>query len=121
MPVLARTLEAAGLSTIFVTNMPYWAEKVGVPRTLAVEHPFAHTLGQPGDAQGQMNIIHQALEVLENASEPGAIIHSPDKWPMPVNEATQAWQPPEPSPIIRVMRPRIREILRQRQRSKTEE
>ena len=37
MPVLARTLETLGLSTILVTNKPFWAERVGVPRTLAVE------------------------------------------------------------------------------------
>lgn len=30
MPVLARTLEATGLSTILVTPMPFWAEKIGV-------------------------------------------------------------------------------------------
>jgi len=49
VPVLARTLEAADLSTILVTPMPFWTEKIGVPRTLAVEFPFGHTLGQPHD------------------------------------------------------------------------
>ena len=116
MPVLARTLEAAGLSTILVSNMPFWVEKIGAPRTLAVEHPFAHTLGQPGDRAGQMRVIHQALDLLVNAVEPGTIVHSRDVWPIDVKEATQTWQPEEPSPIIRVMGPRIREILRERRR-----
>ena len=57
MPVLARTLEAAGLATVLVTMMPYWAEKVGAPRTLAVEYPFGQTLGQPRDTAGQMRVI----------------------------------------------------------------
>ena len=38
MPVLARVIEAAGISTVLVTMMPYWSEKVGVPRTLLRLH-----------------------------------------------------------------------------------
>ena len=116
MPVLARTLEAAGLSTILVTPMPYWAEKIGVPRALAVEFPFAHTLGAPGDREQQMRVIRQALVVLERADQPGAIIHSQEEWRMPVEEAIQAWQPTTPSPIIQEMAPKIRELLRSRRR-----
>jgi hypothetical protein len=117
VPVLARTIEAAGLSTILVTNMPYWAEKTGVPRTLAVEFPFGHTLGQPHNDTQQMSIISQALCVLEKANEPGMIVHSQDKWPLPVEEAMNAWQPQTPSPIIAHLRPHFREIMRQRRQS----
>ena len=114
MPVLARTLEAAGLSTILLTQMPFWAEKTGVPRTLAVEFPFGHILGQPGDSDQQMRIIRQALEVLELDEEPGAIVHSEETWPVPQKEAYKAWQPEEASPIVQVLAPRYREILRGR-------
>ena len=114
MPVLARTLEAAGLSTILVTNMPFWAEKVGVPRTLAVEFPFGHTLGQPHDVAQQMRVIRQALEVLETAEALGAIVHSPEKWPVPHKEALKDWQPQERSPVMEVIAPRFLEMMRQR-------
>lgn len=114
MPVLARTLEAAGLSTVLVTQMPFWAEKTGVPRTLAVEFPFGHILGQPKDRDQQMRVIRQALEVLETAEEPGAIVHSEETWPVPQKEAYKAWQPEEPSPIIKVLAPRYREMLQRR-------
>ena len=116
MPVLARTLEAAGLSTVLVTNMPFWAERVGVPRTLAVEFPYAHALGAPGDAAGQLRVIRQALAVLAGAEEAGTIVHSPETWPQPTKDAVKAWQPAEPSPIIAVMGPRIRELLRRQRR-----
>ena len=116
MPVLARTLEAAGLSTILVTQMPFWAEKTGVPRTLAVEFPFGHILGQPGDRDQQMRIIRQALGVLETAEQPGAIVHSKETWPALQKEAYKAWQPEEASPIVRVLAPRYREILRRGKR-----
>ena len=117
MPVLARTLETAGLSTVLVTPMPFWVEKVGVPRTLAVEFPFAQTLGPSHDINMQQRVILQALEVLESARKPGLIKHSPETWPRPQAEAVKAWQPPEPSPIIKEMAPRIRSLLRE-QRNK---
>jgi hypothetical protein len=112
--VLARTLEAAGLSTILVTNMPFWAEKVGVPRTLAVEFPFGHTLGQPHDVAQQMRVIRQALEVLETAGAPGMMVHSLERWPVPKKEAQKDWQPEEPSPVMKVLAPRFLEMMRQR-------
>jgi len=118
VPVLARTLEAAGLSTVLVTMMPIWAEKIGTPRTLAVEFPFAHTLGKPGDAAQQMRVIRQALRVLETADESGTIVHSPEEWSQPQNEAIKVWQPPEPSPIVSVMGPQVRSLLRERRRKR---
>jgi D-proline reductase (dithiol) PrdB len=110
--VLARALESEGLATILVTMMPYWAEKIGAPRTLAVEFPFGHTLGQPHDNAQQMRVIQEALSVLESAAKPGEIVDSQEKWPVPTDQAIKDWQPEEPSPIIREMAPRIREWIR---------
>jgi hypothetical protein len=96
--------------------MPYWAEKVGVPRALAVEFPFAQTLGRSHDAAQQRRVILQALEVLESASEPGRIVHSEERWPQEQAEAIRDWQPSKPSPIIREMAPKIRALLREQRR-----
>jgi len=112
VPVLARLFEAAGMSTIMVTNMPYWAEKVGVPRALAVEFPFGHTLGQAHNREMQMRVIRQALEVLETADRPGTIVHSEEKWPTSFEEAMHAAHPEELPPIAKVMGRHIREALR---------
>jgi hypothetical protein len=117
VPVLARALEQEGLSTLLVTMMPFWVERLGAPRTLAVEHPFGRTLGGPGDRERQMRVIRQALEVLERADSPGQIVHSPEKWPQPTQQAQKEWQPLEPSPIIRELAPRMRSWLRERRRS----
>jgi len=119
VPGLARTLETAGLTTILVTPMPFWAERVGVPRTLAVEFPFGHTLGQPGNAAQQTRVIRQALQVLASALEPGTIVHSDELWPAPVKESIAAWQPAEKSPIVDIMAPKVLEIIRQRRRRKS--
>jgi D-proline reductase (dithiol) PrdB len=116
VPVLARTLETAGFATILVTMMPFWAEKIGAPRTLAVEFPFGHTLGQPGEVEQQRRVILAALQVLETAEAPGTIVHSEEKWTLPQKETFKAWQPEEPSPIIAELAPRIRKILREQRR-----
>ena len=114
MPVLARTLEAAGLSTLLITPMPYWAERIGVPRTLAVEYPFGHAFGLPGNSGMQRRILLEAFVALENISSPGTIVHSEQVWPGEVEEAIQLWQPLEASPIIAELAPKFRDILRSR-------
>ena len=102
-----------------VTMMPFGAEKIGAPRTLAVEFPFGNTLGQPHDSAQQLRVIRQALATLETASQPGEIVHSSEVWPVPTRQARLAWQPEEPSPIIQMLAPRIRDMLRQRRLART--
>jgi hypothetical protein len=79
--VLARVIEAAGISTVLVTMMPYWSDKVGVPRTLGVEFPFGHPLGHAGDRGEQLAVIREALRVLREAREPGTVEYLEREWP----------------------------------------
>ena len=116
MPVLARVIEAAGISTVLVTNMPYWSEKVGVPRTLGVEFPFGHPLGHAGDRDEQLLVIHEALRVLREAREPGTVRHLEREWP-DFEKWRTAWYPPELPPIIKVLAERLRQ---QRQEERAE-
>jgi hypothetical protein len=102
--VLAQEFEKAGLSTVMVTMMPYWAEKLGTPRTLGVQVPFGHAFGMPSDCEMQMSVVRAALSLLEDAREPGAMREIEIEWPQPSDEARKDWQPLEPSPIIKMMR-----------------
>jgi hypothetical protein len=102
--VLAQEFEKAGVSTVMVTMMPYWAEKLGTPRTLGVEVPFGHAFGMPGDREMQMAVVRAALSLLEEAQEPGAMRDVEIEWPQPSDEARKDWQPLEASPIIKMMR-----------------
>ena len=102
---------------MLITPMPYWAERVGTPRTLADEYPFGHALGLPWEAEMQGLILGEALQALEVISEPGTIIHSGQQWPGSLEEAIQLWQPKDPSPIIAELTPKFREMLRQRRKS----
>ena len=101
--MLARTFEEAGLSTVLVTVMPYWSERLGVPRTVGVEFPYGHPLGRPGDRDTQMGIVREALRLLGEAKAPGEVRELDFEWPQPLDEAKKDWQPLEPSPIIRMM------------------
>lgn len=116
MPVLARAIEAAGISTVLVTMMPYWSEKMGTPRTLGVEFPFGHTLGRAGERDEQLAVIRHALRVLREAAAPGAIEHFEPPWPEDESEWRQRWQPSEPSPIIRFLRERAQQQAQERRK-----
>lgn len=112
--MLARTIEAAGISTILVTMMPFWAEKLGTPRTLGVEFPFGHPLGHAGSGDEQLAVIRRALAVLRDAPEPGTIEDFDGAWEGNFDEWRKRWQPSEPSPIIRFMRERAEQQARER-------
>ena len=106
MPVLARAIEAAGISTVLVTMMPWWAEKLGAPRTLGVEFPYGHPLGHAGEREEQLAVIRRALRVLAEAKAPGSIEHGEMPWTGDEREWRKRWQPSEPSPIIAFLRER---------------
>ncbi|MFQ5668361.1 MAG: hypothetical protein ACE5I7_18290 [Candidatus Binatia bacterium] len=93
------------MSTVVVTMMPVWSERVGVPRTLGVEFPFGHPLGHAHNVDEQLAVIRHALRLLERAPAPGPIEESPITWPDPDHWRT-AWEPAEPSPIVQMMRSR---------------
>jgi hypothetical protein len=100
-----------------ITCMPYWAERVGTPRTLAVEFPFGHVLGFPGDQTLQRKILHEALNALATIQTPGTVLHSEQRWPQSTEEAMKRWQPVEPSPIIAELTPKFREMLRKQRKA----
>lgn len=105
MNALARSFEAAGLSTVVVNMMPVWGERLGTPRTLGVEFPFGHTLGMAGDAALQTRVIRAALDLLVSARPPGPVVeHFDEPWPGDFDDWKKAWHPVEPSPMIRWLR-----------------
>ena len=103
MPVLARWIEAAGIPTVVVTMMPAVAEERRAPRIVGAEFPFGHAFGMPHDRAMQRGVIELALRVLSGASAFGVRVDYDAEWPVPVREAYRAWQPHEPSPIVKKM------------------
>jgi hypothetical protein len=103
VPVLARWIEAAGIPTVIVTMMPSVAQERRAPRIVGVEFPFGHAFGMPHDRAMQRRTLELALRVLAGASGFGTRVDLDVEWPVPVREAYRAWQPKEPSPIVRKM------------------
>ena len=90
--------------TTTVTMMPDIAARIGVPRAVGVEFPFGHALGPPGDESYQRGVVDAALDVAEEATEPGTIVHLDLEWPNPLGDWHKRWQPKEPAPIIKALR-----------------
>jgi hypothetical protein len=101
VPVLARWIEAAGIPTVTVTMMPSVAEERRAPRIVGVEFPFGHAFGTPHDRVMQRSVLELALRVLAGASAFGTRVDLDVEWPVPVRDAYRAWQPKEPSPIVK--------------------
>ena len=104
--MLARWIEAAGISTVTVTMMPNVA--VAAPRVVGVEFPFGHPFGLPGDVALQRRVLTTALTLLAGASAPGTRVDIDVEWPVPLRDAYRSWQPAEPSPIVAAMLARMR-------------
>ena len=83
-----------------------WAlqRAVGMPRVAAIEHPFGRPYGDVGDAETQGQVLRAALRVAETATQPGHVEHLPFVWHQ--DPADTKWHPPEPSPIIALLKER---------------
>jgi hypothetical protein len=77
---------------------------VGMPRVVAIEHPFGRPYGDVGDARTQGGVLRAALELFEKAVEPGHVEHLPFVWHEEPKQTK--WHPPEPSPIIAMIQKR---------------
>jgi hypothetical protein len=94
-------MEAAGIPTVIVTMMPAVAQERLAPRVVGVEFPFGHAFGMPHDRGMQRRTLELALRVLAGATAFATRVDLDIEWPVPVREAYRAWQPKEPSPIVR--------------------
>lgn len=79
-----------------LTPIPDIAVAASTPRIAAIEYPLGRTLGQPGDAAGQMDVLKATLRAIETIQIPGGIVHLPFEWP---EEKVQN-EPPAPPPIV---------------------
>lgn len=103
MPVLARLIEAAGIPTVIVTMMPGVAATLLSPRIVGVEFPFGHPFGLPDRRDMQRVVLDTAVAVLAGAASSGTRVDVDIEWPQPRGEAYKAWQPSEPSPVVKML------------------
>jgi hypothetical protein len=80
MSLLARALEAHGISTVVMGCAKDIVEYVGVPRFLFSDFPLGNSAGRPNDQASQTNTLELALQLLERAPAPRTTVQSPLRW-----------------------------------------
>jgi D-proline reductase (dithiol) PrdB len=78
--LMARQLEASGISTIVMGCAKDIVEHVGVPRFLFSDFPLGNSSGKPNDPASQAFTLKLALKVLETAPGPNTTVQSPLRW-----------------------------------------
>jgi D-proline reductase (dithiol) PrdB len=78
--LVARHLEANGISTVIMGCAKDIVEHCGVPRFLFSDFPLGNSGGRPFDVPSQIQTLELALQVLERAPAPRTTVQSPLRW-----------------------------------------
>ncbi len=78
--LVARELEAVGISTVVMGAAKDIVEHVGVPRLLFSDFPLGNAAGRPRDVASQDETLELALRLLESARAPRTTLQSPLRW-----------------------------------------
>jgi hypothetical protein len=78
--LIARHLEANGISTVVMGCAKDIVEHAAVPRFLFSDFPLGNSAGKPHDPGSQAFTLELALSVLEAAPGPQTTVQSPQRW-----------------------------------------
>ncbi|MBU3623329.1 reductase [Polynucleobacter sp. AP-Latsch-80-C2] len=78
--LLARYLEAAGISTVVMGTAKDIVEYCGIPRFLFSDFPLGNAAARPNDPASQDLNFELALKLLESAPAPRTTVQSPLRW-----------------------------------------
>jgi hypothetical protein len=78
--LLARAIEAEGVTTVGLALVKEVAEAARAPRLLYLHWPFGHALGEPGNVAQQRTVLHDMLSMARSAPRPGLVIALPYRW-----------------------------------------
>ena len=71
MSLVARVLEAGGISTVTYTNARDIAASAGNPRQVFLNYPLGNPAGRPHDPENQRNVLRAGLKLLEGPTGRG--------------------------------------------------
>ena len=80
MGLIARHVEAAGISTLCMSSALDITRAVNPPRAAFLDFPLGHTTGKPNDPELQRAILTQALDGFSSLTIPGSIYALPFRW-----------------------------------------
>jgi hypothetical protein len=78
--LLARGIEAKGVTTVGLALVKEVAVQARAPRLLYLHWPFGHALGEPGNIAQQRTILHDMLMMAASSPQPGFVVDLPYRW-----------------------------------------
>jgi hypothetical protein len=78
--LVARHLEADGVSTVVIGSAKDIVEQCGVPRFVFTDFPLGNPCGKPYDSMMQQAIVGIALDLFETARHPRTTVQTPFSW-----------------------------------------
>ena len=94
MGLLAREIEACGVTTVALALVRELAVQVKAPRMLFLHWPFGHALGEPHNRLQQEIILHDACSMARLAPRAGLVLDLPYQWRRQVYEPISDWTSP---------------------------
>jgi len=75
--LLAREIEARGVTTVGLALVKEVAVAAHAPRFLYLHWAFSHDLGEPGNVAQQRTVLHDMLSLAVSAPRPGLVVDLP--------------------------------------------
>ena len=94
MGLLAREIEARGVTTVALALVKEVAVAAHAPRFLYLHWPFGHALGEPGNVAQQRTVLHDMLSMAINAPSPGLVLELPYRWRREMYPPVNDWKTP---------------------------
>ena len=94
MGLLAREIEALGVTTVSLALVKEVAVAARAPRFLYLHWPFGHALGQPGNIAQQRTVLHDMLSMAMSAPRPGLVVDLPYRWRRETYPPIADWNKP---------------------------
>lgn len=91
MGLLAREIEACGVTTVALALVRELAVMVKAPRMLYLHWPFGHALGEPHKRDQQYTVLHDVFSMARCAPRPGLIVDLPYQWRRQVYTPITDW------------------------------
>jgi hypothetical protein len=89
--LLAREIEACGVTTVALALVRELAVMVKAPRMLYLHWPFGHALGEPNERDQQYTVLHDTFSMARCAPRPGLIVDLPYQWRRQVYKPISDW------------------------------
>ncbi len=102
MGLLAREIEANGVTTVALALVKEVAAAALAPRFLYLNWPFGHALGEPGNVDQQRTVLHDMLTMATSAPRPGLVIDLPYSWGRETYMPVSDWMMPSRAVISAV-------------------